>query len=379
MSLLPNEEKLYEDLMQLPTLSEAFYFVDQIMGSVTFRIFLYRLASYGDWLYPSALESRGTTFAIDDDENPLGLVSRPLHKFFNLYENPSTMEVDFTNTTAILDKMDGSLISTVDTPTGVWLKSKGSLFSDQAQAANALIKTPEYESLHDFLIQSVLNDCTVCMEYTAPTNRIVIGYMKPALTVLAVRDNNSGIYFPLEFLENQAGDAVQFFVENIIDHVDGDVSEFVSEIPFMEKIEGFVIWTDTITVKVKTTWYLALHWLKDSINSPRRLFECVLEETTDDLRAQFFDDPLALKMITEMEEKVTSIHNHMVNMVETFHSRNKLLERKEYAIKGQKELDKMCFGHAMSLYLGREVDYKAFMKKHYKEFGVTDTIEENEA
>ena len=62
----------------------------------------------------------------------------------------------------------------------------------------------------------------------------------------------------------------------------------------MQNIEGYVIrLASGQRVKIKTAWYLALHHTKDSINSPRRLFEAVLEEATDDMRSLFYDDKLA--------------------------------------------------------------------------------------
>jgi len=364
---------LYANLMALTEADEAFYYVDQMLASNQYRIFLYRLASYSQWLLPDALESRGITFHIDKDENPIAIVSRPFHKFFNLYENPFTMDLEFTqdNVVSVLDKMDGSLISTMNVNGGVWLKSKGSLFSEQAMSANALLTKEEYKPLLDFLTLMMDNDCTVCMEYTAPTNRIVIGYPEASLTVLAIRDNNTGRYHPLEFWEHDAGEAAQHFVKNHVDDID-DVQAFIDGIPEMEKVEGFVIWTDNMTVKIKTEWYMVLHHLKDSINSQRRLYEAVVYETIDDVRAQFWDDEVALQIIEDMEEKVRPIYNHMVNLVEQFFLDNKHLERKEYAIKGQQECGKLYFGLAMSKYLGREVDYKAHMVKYRKEYGIKD-------
>jgi hypothetical protein len=117
---------------------------------------------------------------------------------------------------------------------------------------------------------------------------------------------------------------------------------------------------------------MSLHHTKDSINNPRRLFEAVLDEGVDDLRAMFFEDKLAIKLIDEMTEKVDKIYNHMVALVEKFYEDNKSLERKDYAIKGQAELDRLYFGLAMTKYLQKPVDYKGFLKSKYKEFGIRD-------
>ncbi len=363
-------KELYDNLMALAEADDSFYYVDQILASNIYRIFLYRLASYSQWLLPDALESRGITFQIDDNHNPVAVASRPFHKFFNWLENPFTMDLDLSTAFAVQDKMDGSLISTVRTDDGVWLKSKGSLFSDQATAANALIQTEEYKPLAAFF-KDIGSNYTVCMEYTGPGNRIVIGYMDPRLTVLAVRCNLTGDYYPLEGFEKSYPDASKFFVKNHINDID-DVTSFVNDIKGMEKVEGYVIWLDDITIKIKTDWYMVLHHLKDSINSQRRLYEAVVYETIDDVRAQFWDDPLALQTIIDMEEKVRPIYNNMVVLVEGFYEANKHLGRKEYAIKGQADCGKMYFGLAMSLYLGKEINYKEHMVKHRKDYGIKD-------
>ena len=90
------------------------------------------------------------------------------------------------------------------------------------------------------------------------------------------------------------------------------------------------------------------------------------------MRSLFHDDPLVIQKIEEMEKFAEYHYNHTVDQIERFYERNKHLERKDYAILGQNELDKKIFGLAMSKYLGRPVDYKQFMRKHYKAFGVAD-------
>lgn len=79
--------RIYDRLMEIVGLDETFYYVDQILGSVTYRIFLYRLASYTQWTYNKyAIESRGITFALDENGDPWYLASWPFEKFFNYHE-----------------------------------------------------------------------------------------------------------------------------------------------------------------------------------------------------------------------------------------------------------------------------------------------------
>lgn len=372
-------QKLYDDLMRLCQNNEAFFFTDQIIASITYRIFNYRLASYTDWLAPHALECRGITFIVDGEGYtavPKFLASWPFEKFFNLNENPFTMNMNLFDPVEIAEKMDGSLITTVETPEGLWLKSKGSMYSEQAQDAMKLLKLKKFAKLNKWLEEQTLeHGRSVSLEYTAPSNRIVIGYEEPNLTVLGVRDRYDGMFIDLDNFRK--GALAKFIVNDIRSEVE-DVNEFVASIPDMQGIEGYIIrLRGGQRVKIKTEWYLKLHHIKDSINSQRRLFEAVVYDTVDDIKASFYDDPVALQTIAEMEEKVSTIYNHMVDTVERFYERNKHMERKDYAILGQKELDRIQFALAMSKYSGKTVDYRATMVRHRKDFGIKDDPVDN--
>ena len=113
------------------------------------------------------------------------------------------------------------------------------------------------------------------------------------------------------------------------------------------------------------------------MNNPRRLFEAILDEGIDDLRSLFYNDPLAMKTIDQMQVKVDHLYNHMVKVVETYYEHNKQLDRKSYAIKGQQQLDRMYFGLAMNKYVGKPIDYKMYLKSKWKELGLKDTSVDN--
>ena len=76
-----------------------------------------------------------------------------------------------------------------------------------------------------------------------------------------------------------------------------------------------------------------------------------------------------------MEELVRDKLGYVVNNVESFHIEHSHLERKDYAILGQKESERPLFGLAMQLFTGNEPDYKQFMIKQYKLFGIKDDDE----
>ena len=364
---------LYNDLMKL-TDDEAFYYADRQLDDKWYRIFNYRLASYTEFQKPGAMECRGHMFEITE-EGPYAIVVRlaalPMEKFFNLNENPFTMDLDLTEIESVMLKADGSLISTFIHENQLRLKTKGSLESDQAIAAMRWLELSRNEIFKQILtLVTERYNGTVNMEWCAPDNRIVIGYENAHLKILNIRDCETGKYADGDWVELFGNILNEHWIE--YEYPENKV-EFIESVPAMQKIEGYVIrLTSGQHVKIKTTWYLALHHTKDSINTPRRLYETVLAEGTDDMRSLFHDDPLAIKLIEDMEKFVEEKYNHLVDVVERYYKTNKDMERKEYAILGQKELKGKEFGLAMMKYTGKNVDYKAFMTKNWKYYGLKD-------
>jgi T4 RnlA family RNA ligase len=367
---------LYNQLMALTLETDSpFYYVDQLLDNSIYRIFNYRLANYTDFCKDGARECRGHMFQITPEGQFIRFAAMPMAKFFNLNENPFTLDFPFDNVQLIMDKVDGSLISSyVHHPAKIRLKSKAALASDQAIAAMATLE--KLPKLAKFVEVLTANGWTVNMEYVAPDNRIVLPYQKADLIVLNVRKLADGSYWDYKSLKEYMiyADCAEHLVPNIAETI-AEVNDFVNSIPSMTGIEGFVVVTGKDSVKVKTEWYQSLHRAKDSVNSPKALYEVVVNEAHDDLRAAFSEDQWVLGRIAAMEVLVKAIYAKIKAGPEAFYAENKELDRKSFAIKGQSELDRMFFGIAMTLYLGKEVNYKEFLLKHYKEFGILDLME----
>lgn len=369
------QQTLYDALEVLVASTETFYRQEFELDGEKYWIYNYRLSSYSDFLLPGGMEARGIMFRIT---NGLELVSLPMSKFFNLNENPITMNLDLSKVDVIQVKADGSLISTYLHQGKLMLKSKGSLTSDQAMAAMHWLNgdQPGPSFLREYLRTVANAGITVNLEWTAPDNRIVIGYLEPMLTILNCRRMTDGAYVdPFDPLE----DGVTYHSTNLLNFVIPEVftnnpEAFIRSIPDMtEDVEGYVAkMTDGLWFKCKTLKYLSLHHAKDSVNNPRRLFEAVLDEGVDDLLSMFAGDALAVQLIHEMQARVDVLYNHMVSVVEKFHNDNKGLSRKDYAIKGQAEVDKMYFGLVMNKYLDAPMDYKGFLKSRWKDLGLKD-------
>lgn len=360
--------EIYNNLLKYTKEGEVFYVADQVFKGRKYRIFSYRLGAYTPFMQPDALEGRGIMFEIDENDQPIRLAARTMHKFFNLNENPSTMNLDLStnNIERITDKCDGSLISTyLDHEGQLQLKSKTSLGSDQVRMAWEVLN--KNQNLTNMLKEATEMGETVNLEILSPNNRIVIGYEDTELRVLNLRNQETGKYlFPVKCSGPSLFD---YYVTEM------PVGFDIKTLEDATGIEGVVVVLQSGEwFKFKTPWYAALHHTKDSINSKRRLFECVITGASDDLKAMFYDDPVAMKMIDDMETLVIPKFDHIIVLVEKFYSVNKDLDRKSYAIKGQTELDHGLFSLAMSLYVGREVDYKGWAIKHIEYFGVRDEV-----
>lgn len=380
------QQNLYNNLMALAASNEAFYYQDFLLDdgifepkNTNYRIFNYRLASYTDFQAPSALECRGTMFEVDANGNAIRLASLPMEKFFNLNENPSTMNLDLSQVVEIQEKADGSLMSTYLHDNKLRLKSKGSLFSEQALAAMKWLDSqPEFK---DALYMLALDDWTVNLEWCSPVHRIVLGYPEAHLKVLNVRHNDDGHYMPRASVE----DVFYNMKDRLVNVIKADdPASFVASVSGMTDVEGFVVLLASgQRIKVKCDWYLSLHHAKDSVNNPRRLFEAILDEGIDDLRSLFHTDEVAMMMIDQMQQKVDSLYNGMVKAVEDFYQANKHLDRKSYAIKGQQDASLKngslsYFGLVMNKYLDKPVQYKDFLKSKWRELGLKDTAMNDE-
>lgn len=363
--------KLYKELMTLTEMEgNSFYFKDEGKH----RVFNYLLASYSDFMLPSALEARGIMFYMGESE-PI-LVCRPFKKFFNLDENPSTMGLDLSTVKKAAVKEDGSLITSyIDlSHGGIRLKSKVSLSSQQAIMAQELLDQPSCVKLKSEVYNLTSDGFTVMFELVSPANRIVLEYEQTELRVLGVRNLETGDLVERVDLFDEYPLLTNIWVDEDIIPVQEGVdfsTEFVKSIPSKTDMEGFVLTMQSgQMVKVKTDWYRNLHHLKDSIEFPSRLLEAIIYERIDDVKAMFKTDAFTINRISEMEAKVIPVYNHMVSTVVNFCKTNKGLSRKDFAILGQKELG-TYFNMAMSLYLGKEPEYQKTALKHHEEiFGL---------
>jgi len=373
---------LYNQLMELVENTKSFEYKDQETEGINqrYRIFNYRMASYSDFCRPGALECRGIMYEMSDNyTEPVRLASLPMEKFFNWNENPMTMNLNLShdNIQLVEHKVDGSLISSFlvdadddNTDNSLCLKSKASIASVQAREALAWLNQPPQAHLKEEITRLVRElDCTINMEWVSPENRIVLPYAKDDLRILNIRSHVDGAYVNRCDLPEWVTEIVSHWTPRVeFQEEEVDSVEFVSSIPSMTGVEGFVVRLrdSGMRIKIKTGWYMALHHTKDSINSPLALYKAVLEEGTDDLKAQFYSDPLALAKISEMEQLVSTHLQELQTTVDEFCQRHSSMGRKDFAILAGREMDRDAFGLAMAKYMERPFSYKKHMESKAK-------------
>lgn len=358
-------KQLFVNLMALPALCDAFYHVDQVgEDGATYRIFTYRLANYSAWLHPGAMEARGIMFRLDPTGDDHVLVSRSMEKFFNWNENPFTMNIDLTKIQYAMVKEDGSLISSYTDATGqIRLKTKGSLRSEQAVAAEAWMNHSNQKHFRKVINGLEHAGWTVNMEWTSPLNRIVVSYQEDKLIILNVRHRETGVYMEREAMEIH-------FAEYLVPISDLMVEDVAAAVGTEGIVAFFGNDAEPRFMKVKADAYLVLHRLKDGVNQPNALFEAVMMEQVDDLRASFAADPAVQLMIAIMEELVHQPYNQFLKDVTKMYEDHKHLDKKNFAITVQAVLKESnipyaqsIFGAAISLYIGRPAHFHdVFMK-----------------
>lgn len=162
--------------------SEAFYVVETVVEGYKVEMYNYRLATYDDFKDNDAWEMRGLTFVYNPEfdkwERHIAL-----NKFFNVNQVPDWQYDDLKDKTVVnvQDKLDGSLISFVRFPNGVWrAKSKMSFISEQAKMAQNIFD--KNRNVRDLV--EVLDGGYCFFELTSPFNQIVVSYEETLLSLL---------------------------------------------------------------------------------------------------------------------------------------------------------------------------------------------------
>jgi RNA ligase len=210
------------------------------------------------------------------------VIGRRFHKFFNLGERDETRpdRVDLGQPHALLDKLDGSMISPILIGERLaWTTMLGET-DVAAGTARFVAERPRYSELARMLIDAGANPI---FEWCSLDNRVVIAHEEPKLVLLAVRDLVDGTYWPIEEIARLA---VTHGMPSVETHetLAPDCQRLSDHVGALEGREGFVVrFADGHMLKLKTPWYLRIHQAKERLEHETGVVEIILHGELDDL------------------------------------------------------------------------------------------------
>lgn len=225
------------------------------------------------------LECRGLVF----DRHTGTLLSRPLHKMFQLGERQSIADLDFGQANWVEQKLDGSMIAGLVADGEVRLHTRGG-FSRQARQAQDAAPAATIA----FVREVVAEGHTPIFEWTSPDNRVVIKYHESRLTLLALRHRETGRYLPRADMEAWArrhGVPVAPIHTMSLAGAD-DLASLVADVRALTGEEGVVLaFADGHRVKIKATDYLRNHKIISDIASEKNAQKAWIDDAIDDIAA----------------------------------------------------------------------------------------------
>ena len=340
---------LFNGLNKLCEETDTFFFSEQetIVNGNTYivRSFSYRLASWTEFKLPFAKDARGTAFYTLKGTEDWNLFCRAYRKFHNLGEGSSIKDYIEINTPEIAyEKLDGSLILVGKIEDQILCKSKTSIISKEAAAAQKLID--ENIVLKTHVSELFDKGYTSVFELVGPDNIIAIQYDTNHLVYLGIVNNED--YSVSTYEEDELGFVA---VPKTFKFSWDDLFKIQKD--SRPNIEGFVVkMTNGELVKVKVNSYLALHNVKDTVNNMTSLATLIINDHLDDLFPLFENDQETLDFIIAKNEEISPKYNKYIATIDKVKKEDFSLDKRDFAMKQQKENPKI-FPILMALYLDK--------------------------
>ena len=272
-------------------------------------------------------ECRGIIF----DTATGDIIRRPFHKFFNVNEREETQDhvVDLSQSHAILEKLDGSMIApfVVDDQL-IWGTKMGA--TEVAEPVEDFVLLNEnYSQFARFIIR---RGYTPIFEWCSRKQRIVLDYKEDQLILTAIRDLTTGRYMSLDLVTNTAD---LYFIPTVrAFEPQSDMKSFIEYVRLLEDREGFVVrFDDGHMLKLKCDWYVQIHKAKEKILQDRNIVELILDDKLDDVKAHLPQEDRDRLTVFEGEfnKAVTTAFAHIMQIL--YYIDKAGIDRKSYAIK----------------------------------------------
>jgi T4 RnlA family RNA ligase len=269
-------------------------------------------------------DCRGIKFDIDTGD----VVAKPYHKFFGVNQLPETQSsvIDWSQPHLILDKLDGSLITSFKHPQNGWQWHTKMGATDVAKPVHDAVG----EAYRPFCEAMREAGLTNIFEWCSRKQRIVIDYPVDQLILTGIRHNVSGQYVSYPDMV-ELGERFGIPVVRALEGTAENIQQFLDETADIEDAEGFVIRFETgHAVKVKGLWYSRLHNTKDILSLEKNVWSLLLHDMMDDAKA-FMDDKDRANVDDFSFEFLRRLQKTALTL-QTLVNPHKTLDRKTFAV-----------------------------------------------
>jgi len=279
-------------------------------------------------------ECRGMLFYKDGS-----LMSRRLHKFFNVNERDETQEnqIDWSAPHVILEKLDGSMITPVFTAAGIrWGTKMG--ITDVSMGAELFVANHVNYERAAKAMQDL--DKTMVFEWCSRKQRIVIDYPTDRLVLIAIRNNVNGSYDSYETMQAVAAE-YDLDIVRAYEGTAANMAMLIAETRETEGMEGWIIRFDNgQMLKVKGDWYCRIHKTKDNITMEKNVIDLIVNEKLDDTKSFMLEEDR--HRVEQFEAEFWSGFNQSVHSYERYFNTVVAsgLDRKRYALEWKPTIEK---------------------------------------
>lgn len=257
------------------------------------------------------------------------ILARRLHKFFNLNENNQThsSDIDFNDVLSVSEKIDGTLVSPIllDNNQMIWASRKNRIYEVEKFISTHYIKYNVFSL--NYLIKQITPIFEWCDNLRIPG---MIHYMNKQLTLIALRDNINGNYYPISDIID-----VPITIHHNINDIN-NMNEFIVSVQNSTNREGVVInMKSGEKYKLKSYWFVQMYQaiksggINNFLPEYLKLRNTIIDVPEDKIwftAIQNNDDVVAL-CVTILDNSDNE-SNEFVKFVKTVQTNMKILEQR---------------------------------------------------
>ena len=348
----------FDEMQSICDNTDNFDYVDEVIYGRTTRSFNYRLDIFDTFNQLAGRNFRGTTYDLETKE----LLAAPFFKFFNYNQSPFTLDTTIRswNMINVFEKVDGSMIYFYKVNDNLVARTQRRC--SNIQSIRAMYIVNNNKRLKNYINKVIDDGYTPIFELISPIyDQHIVYYNVELLCFLALRDRTTGKVYcsdstevPIYKEESLSTYPIVESFTNIKEIVDLCTNQVIDNRKDLR--EGFVVLFDNNElIKFKRLQFINLQRLRDSITNEKNIASMLFIGTLDDIFYEFRDNQIILDYVNNIIECINDTWNKRLKFCKSYYEDNKHLDKKQFAIKAQKELDKKDFTIAM-LYLKSDGD-----------------------